>query len=407
MDSHHKSLVCPLIAENFLGHQRILAYIRRKISMIYHENTTYYENTLMTYVRKKKEISFEEEAFNEVDALLLCQMIYPKVEYYLPKLNANPSHAARKISWMELDRPERRKRLFGASIYGSMYADLFDEIKESRRYGQIRLGLMKAMTDREKKVQFAAMTAWIDEKNAFVIFRGTDSSLIGWKENFRYAYLRKWPAHKLAREYLLKVAPYVEGRLSVGGHSKGGNLAVYASARVPQKIQRRIERIYSFDGMGFRSSFYQTTRYQEIRKKIFKLVPEESLIGMLFAPEEGFHIVQSYEHGFLQHDLMNWKIVDDHFLLKEDFSKKHHRLINRLNLWLRSLSGREKKEFSELLFQFFGDLLVGKDGQSITDGKILGQKMSSALKAMTKQERRLFLHGLLRLAHPERCPTMG
>lgn len=396
--------------------------------MHYTENTIYYEDTLMTYVREYQHITLSELPFNEVDALLLCQMVYPRVELLVPKLKSAKAYSSGKqqdshvknastphtsihfpqqiptIGWSDMDTPEKREMLFGESFYGLMYRDLFDEIKDSARYGQIRLGCMKAMTDQKKTVQFAALTMWLDQNHALVIFRGTDSSLIGWREDFKYSYLKTWPAHAIAREYLLDVSKLFPEHIYVAGHSKGGNLAVYASSLVSASCQKRIRRVFSYDGMGFRSSFYRTDGYERIRGRVFKLVPAESLIGMLFVPERGFKIVESYEHGFLQHDLMNWKVRDGQFVLREHFSKKQNRLINRLNRWLLSMNGKERKGFVELLFSTLGDLLESEGAQTMTESGSLVKTLRSRLKKLSKQERKLFWRTVRRFALPKKPP---
>lgn len=380
--------------------------------MQYNENTVYYEDTLMTYVREWKNRSFEEARFNEVDALLLSQMMNLRIEEVVPKLKSgcHDSYAwkspnrIRTIGWHEMDSEGQKELLCGGSVYSTMYVDLLNEIKDSRRYGQIRFGCMRALKDQKKLVQFAAVTAWLDDENAVVIFRGTDSSLVGWREDFKYAYIRTWPAHTLAREYLMDVARLIPEKLYVTGHSKGGNLAVYASALVPAYVQKRIRKVYTYDGMGFRSSFYKTEGYERISDKIFKLVPAESLIGMLFVPEKGFKIVESYEHGFLQHDLMNWKVKDGAFVLREGFSKKQNRLINRMNRWLLSLSGHERKGFVDLLFQALGDLLEEEGAQAITEDASLAKTVWSKLGGLTKEERKLFWKSVRRFVMPKKPP---
>lgn len=372
--------------------------------MHYDDHTIYYDNTLMTYVREHKNIPFDKHAFNEVDALLLCQMVYPALEWFVPKLKSHNNRQT--IGWSNLDTPEKREILFGTSFYGKMYRDLFDEIKDSPRYGHIRLGYMRALKDQEKVVQFAAFTMLLNEEHALVIFRGTDSSLTGWREDFKYSYLKTWPAHAIAREYLLEVSNMLPDNLYVAGHSKGGNLAVYASALVPASVQMKIVRIFSYDGMGFRSSFYKTEGYGRIRERVYKLVPAESLIGMLFVPEKGFRIVESYEHGFLQHDLMNWKVENGEFVLKEGFSKKHNRMINRLNRWILSLSGRERKGFVELLFTTLGDLLEAEGAQTMTESGSLVKTLRSRLKTLSKEQRKLFWRSVRRFAMPKKPPHL-
>lgn len=379
--------------------------------MHYDDNTVYYEGTLMSYVKQWKNRSFSEAPFNEVDALLLCQMMNLRLEWFVPQFNIEITKTETRqslsetntISWKDMDSPEKRNLLYGESVYGPMYSDLFDEIKDSSRYGQIRFGWMRTLTDHKKVVQFAAVTAWLDEESVCVLFRGTDSTLTGWREDFKYAYLRTWPAHNLAREYLHDVAQMFSGTLYVAGHSKGGNLAVYSSVLMPSMVQERILRVFSYDGMGFRSSFYKTEGYSRISEKIYKLVPAESLIGMLFVPEHGFKIVESYEHGFLQHDLMNWRVEDGRFVLRERFTKKQNRLINRLNRWILSLSGLERKRFVDLLFYYLGDLLESDGAQAMTENKSLRKIVRKKISGMPKDEKRLFIMSIRRFIMPRKA----
>ena len=64
---------------------------------------------------------------------------------------------------------------------------------------------------------------------ALISFRGTDDTIIGWKEDFNLS-TGVVPAQKGPYEYLQKISEHTDGMLRVGGHSKRWKpFAIYGS----------------------------------------------------------------------------------------------------------------------------------------------------------------------------------
>jgi hypothetical protein len=202
--------------------------------------------------------------------------------------------------------------------------------------------------DREK--QFAALTILTGDGSAFITFRGTDATLVGWKEDFNMSFSAVVPAQREAAAYLEKMAKQLRGPLRLGGHSKGGNLAIYAAAFCDKKIQRRITEIYGNDAPGFHPSVLKSSGYGAIRKKIRAFVPQDSVIGMLFEHDDDYTVVKSARSGLMQHDVYSWEVTCND-LVRLDTVTRGSRFIDRtLKEWIGGLDETRREQFTEALY---------------------------------------------------------
>ena len=197
-------------------------------------------------------------------------------------------------------------------------------------------------------MQFSAYTADLPDGSRYVAFRGTDSSIVGWREDFSMAF-ETVPAQTEAAAYLEKAA---EGgkRLTVGGHSKGGNLAIYAAAHVSPEVQERIDRVYSFDGPGLDDETVASEGYARISGKIRSLIPQSSVVGLLLAHHEEYVVVHSNAVGLLQHDPFSWQLVGRRFLEVEQVDRASQVVDLTVHEWLKQLSREERQLFVDTLF---------------------------------------------------------
>ncbi len=179
----------------------------------------------------------------------------------------------------------------------------------TERFGSIGLCYYKNIFDVEKETQFAAITYMLDDGSAFLTFRGTDKTIIGWKEDFNMAYQNSIPAQRLARAYVQHFAMESDRILRVGGHSKGGNLAIYASSTVDENIQNRILEVYNQDGPGFREYMLEDEGYLRLIPKIHTFLPQSSIFGILMVHKEPCTIIKSRYVGIMQHDPYNWEVM--------------------------------------------------------------------------------------------------
>ena len=201
------------------------------------------------------------------------------------------------------------------------------------------------------KTQFSALTCFLDDGSAYVAFRGTDETIVGWKEDFNMAFLSPVPGQAYSVAYLNAVASRFSGDFYVGGHSKGGNLAVYSAMNCEEAIQKRILRIYSMDGPGFRPEVLERCGYDRIKERVVKILPHSSLVGMIFESDMHFQVVRSKTFGLLQHDPYTWQVVSNHLVRVNDLYERRKNMDNTLNEWILSLNEQQLRIFVDTLYQ--------------------------------------------------------
>lgn len=301
---------------------------------------------LLRYLREYGGVSFQEKPFCEVDALVLSQLSYLKMDGLVPGFG--PQEA---VSLRALAKHPDAEHLFSDPVFGPRYCRIFGILSKSVRYAEIRANYFSEWVEEDREVQFAAVTLLLGPTSVFVSYRGTDETLVGWKEDFNMGFMRSVPAQRIALSYLKGVARYTQGRIVIGGHSKGGNLAIFAAAGAPKSVQSRIRRVYSFDGPGFQKSFYEREGFVTVRERCCKIVPEQSLIGMLMNDFQESRIIASYGAGVAQHDLMNWKISGGRFVYLGRMRRHSSRKAEILNHWIDSLSKSQIRIFVDILYE--------------------------------------------------------
>lgn len=218
--------------------------------------------------------------------------------------------------------------------------DLLKLLAENRRYRNMKLTYYVNQIENESQMQFSAVTVQISKKLHFVSYRGTDNTLVGWKEDFNMSFTCPVPAQKSAVEYLEQVASKTTGELILGGHSKGGNLAVYAAAFCKQALQGRIATVYNFDGPGFSQKVIKAEGYINICNKVTTYVPQSSIVGMLLEHEEKYTIIHSNQLGIMQHDIYSWMVERNHLVTLREITNSS-KVIDRT---LKQLEAKTKTD---------------------------------------------------------------
>lgn len=317
------------------------------------------KRNLAQFIREYGDRTFRDVPFSEVDALVLAQLAYLRMEGIVPGFGNGPG-----TDWEQMRQHPDFEQLFTDPIYGKAHRIIFELVSGSRRYRQVKINYFAEWFEEEQEVQFAAVTFILGETSFFVSYRGTDETIVGWKEDFNMGFMESVPSQRRALAYLKGVARYTEnGRLILGGHSKGGNLAIFAAAKAPKQIQKRIRRVYSFDGPGFRRGFYEKDGFRRMASKYCKIVPEQSVVGFLLTNYRRYRVVESYHRGFMQHDLMNWKIRNGKFVYRRDIYKRSKRRTDIFNAWMNSLNTEQIILFVETVYE----LLVSASVQNVTD----------------------------------------
>lgn len=293
--------------------------------------------------------SLTEKGFNPVDSLVLSQLSYVCFERVVPALSRG-------------SKPVRIRNLLKAEMFGSMFPEhnmennrtLLFALAASPRFRDIQVNHYVSKTDKKLEQQFAAVTFLLGDKTAYIAYRGTDATFVGWKEDFNMAFTCPVPSQKEAAAYLNAVASYLPHafKLRTGGHSKGGNLAVYAALKCRPPVQDRIVGIYNHDGPGFREEVSRSPGFSRIEGRIHKTLPQSSLIGMLLHDQERYAIVESNRFGgIMQHDPFSWSVGEGDFVYAEKITGGAMAMNRALDQWLGTLTDERRKQFVDVLFQ--------------------------------------------------------
>jgi len=244
--------------------------------------------------------------------------------------------------------------------------DMLRKMADSRRFGDMKLNCFVDWLDVGKGEQFAALTIETGDGALYLSFRGTDDTLAGWKEDFELACVPEVPAQKKAVQYVKAVAKqFPRKKLRLGGHSKGGNLAVYSGVFCPENVQRRILAVWSNDGPGFHTDILDLPEHRRIVERIYSIIPKSSVVGMLLEHEEDYTVVDSDQLGFMQHDGFSWQVMGDHFLTLRQVTRQAHLSNQELREWVHGLSVEQRGTFVNALF----DVLSASGAVTLTDLK--------------------------------------
>lgn len=308
---------------------------------------------LLDYVAWRGDLSFSQVSLCSVDSLILCQLSYLNFRGIVGSSFEEGISLNEAAALFAGAGFEKRREL--GLLINPKTVDLLFECAKSRRFGALVLcGFVDSYSQKEEE-QFSALTFLSQDKNgfAFVAFRGTDDMLIGWKEDFNLAFKAEVKAQADALSYLEKAASkkiIKKLGLVCGGHSKGGNLAIFAGAKLSQKNQRRLAHIYNFDGPGFLKKVILQSDFISALNKTSSFFPEESIVGMLFEHDSRFDVVKSNAKSVNQHDPFSWQTCPFGFELCEKLSASSLFLNEVFNEWFAGLSVPQREQFVETLF---------------------------------------------------------
>ena len=224
-----------------------------------------------------------------------------------------------------------------------------DEMVSGVRFGNTKIFRYINEIDREKDAQIAAMTFLLDDGTAFVAFRGTDGTVVGWKEDFDLSYMPRTEGQRRAVRYLNDISVTVNRPLRVGGHSKGGNFACFAASFCDKSVQDRIIEVYSFDGPGFKKETLSEPGYRRILPKIIHIVPDTSIIGTLLLSESRRIVVKSVASGLVQHDGFSWCVKRNRFL-QTQVSEMGCLIEKTMGDWLEQMDDEARRFLTDTVF---------------------------------------------------------
>lgn len=297
---------------------------------------------IVDYVIVNGDENFEQRPFQKEDALVLCEFSYLKFDTLIEPMQE------KMVSIKEMEKSKDYESLFADYRYEKDNRALFEAMVNSKRFGEIKTCFYINHIDLKDETQFCAITVILPTGVPFVAFRGTDEYMVGWQEDFRLALTNPIPGQKLSAKYVNDVAQRVNGDFMIGGHSKGGNLALYSAMNCAETVKSRISAIYSFDGPGFRPEFLEEYGFDIIKDRVISVIPKSSVVGMMLSVDENSIVVNSKSVSVLQHNPYNW-IIKDGLLTETTLSEGHVRLVDTFNDWMYSLNEEQLDEWIELL----------------------------------------------------------
>ena len=303
---------------------------------------------MFDYLKWRGDLTFRQDPVNEVDALVFSGLAYVRYGEGETLLTGDCRTLAESAEAL-FAMPDCEDRVLLKNDLALLRAAAATE-----RFGNTRLCLYRDLLIPEQETQFAAMTFLLDDGNAFLAFRGTDHTLVGWKEDFNMTFQQTIPAQRLALQYTREAALELAGSLYLGGHSKGGNLAVFAAARSSPMIQERIVHVYNNDGPGFTKYLMGDPGYLAMVPKIRTSIPQSSVIGMLLEHEEPYTVIRSKTLGLLQHDMYSWEVMGKSFIPVQEITDTSQFIDATIKNWFADMSNQERNQLVDVMFTLLG-----------------------------------------------------
>ena len=304
--------------------------------------------TMIDYLRWRGDLTFTQDPPNCVDALIFSTLSYI---HYGGQVETQPDMpiCLRDAAEYFFSLPDAEKR-----IRVEKDLDLLQQAAMTTRFGHTKIVMYRDTLIPEQETQFAAMTFLLDDGSAFLAFRGTDYSLVGWKEDFNMSFRQTVPAQLLAQQYVREVAAEYSVPMRLAGHSKGGILAVFAASRVRPILQKQILEVYNQDGPGFTEYMMGDPGYLAMVPRIRTYVPQSSVIGMLLEHEEPYTVIKSRTVSLLQHDPHSWEIMGRELITVEEVSEDSRFLDAAIKAWFAEMTDQERGRLVDVLFTLLG-----------------------------------------------------
>lgn len=325
---------------------------------------------IIDYVNWRGDIGFDISAFNEIDNLILSELCYIDFSRTVrPDYSQSISLKDASDIILSDDKDVCSMLLMNTALFRT----LLEKCANSKRFGNIKLLHFVNKIDINKEMQFSAMVFDLCDGSIYIAFRGTDDTIVGWKEDFNMGIMETVPSQEQALSYLIQAANrFSRSKIILGGHSKGGNLAIYSSSKVPKPISDRIISIYNNDGPGFLGDIMQSDGYMRLIPRINTFVPQSSLVGMLLMHNEDYTVVKSNgTGGITQHDGFSWEVLGTKFVYLKSINKDSKLIDITLRNYILTTDIEERKDFVDAM----SSVLTSLNGQTLTE--VSGDRMKN------------------------------
>ena len=330
---------------------------------------------MFDYLEWRGDLPFKKIGPNPVDMLIFSTLSYINYDGIVPE-TPNRRISMREAAEQFLALPDKEKK-----VRVKKDIQLLEAAADTERFGNVGMAFYRNVFVPEEEKQFAAITYFPGDGTAVLTFRGTDRTLVGWKEDFNMTFQDSIPAQREALKYLEEYSVNRLEPIRMAGHSKGGNIAVFAAAKASDEIQNRIVEIHNQDGPGFPEEMMSDFGYLTVIPKISSYVPESSIVGLLLEHMEPHTIIKSTKIGPLQHDPYSWEVMRDDFIQKEHMSGGSRFVDQATTAWLASMTPEERSELADMIFE-----LVTSGGAMRTEELIRPKQIVNYVKSLVKDE---------------------
>lgn len=304
---------------------------------------------ILDYLDWRGDLTFYQSPFNEVDNLLLSQLPYVDFRGIVGHTGVQEGISVKEASKRFFESHDEAEILKSVSMTKNAIFVL-KKMAKSKRYSNAKLfGYCEQISPQEQS-QFAVISILLGDGSVYVAFSGTDETIVGWHEDFNMAFLEETPAHKKAVNYINTIDLDGILTLRLGGHSKGGNLSIYAAMHSNWDVKRRIVCVYNNDGPGFSKRIIGSQFYLELQPIIQNIIPESSIVGMLFEHMDDYRVVKSSNRGLKQHDVLSWMVLGTKLIEAEQVSERSLLWDEAMKNWLAGLDNDERQKIVQTIF---------------------------------------------------------
>ncbi len=311
-------------------------------------------SNICDYIKWRGDLTLEQDKFNEIDALILARFSYFPFDNIIEENEI--------VTIKELGKRFKKQDVSKLPILWPDDKKLFPLMGKSKRFGEMEVTRYINKISIEKEEQFSAITILLPDNTIYISYRGTDNTIIGWKEDFIMSFKSHITSQIDSIKYLEEIGKqYKKEKIRIGGHSKGGNLAIYAATFASEKVKNRIINIYNADGPGFEKEILETEEYQEIINRIHSYIPQSSIIGRILNNKGKSIIVKSTQKGIMQHDLYTWQLEGKQFVYVHELTNESKIIDETLTALLHNTEPEEREKVINVIF----DMLYKTDAETV------------------------------------------
>lgn len=343
-------------------------------------------SNIFDYIEWRGDLSLSKDKFNEIDNLILSRFSYFPFDEIIKENEV--------VTIKELSERFKKKDISTMPILWEDDVNLFPAMGRSTRFGEMKATKYVNKISAEQEKQFSAITILMPDDTIYVSYRGTDNTVIGWKEDLNMTFKSHIPSQIDAVKYLEEIANKYPNKLRVGGHSKGGNLAVYASVFANKKIKKRIINIYNNDGPGFNDEIIESKEYKEMIERVNTYIPQDSIFGRLLNHEEQYTVVKSTQRGVMQHDLYSWQLLGNEFICLKEVTNGSKFIDKSIKDWLEQIDIETREQVIDIVFQVINttkaETISGLKNHWFSNARIL----LSSYKLVDSESKKMILETL-------------